>query len=153
MIDNIIEYATHGFNAPDLASFALRSSVGIFFAISGYHKLFHAGRREGFIRNLQKNKILFLDFNKWFVPGVEFIAGLTLLAGLFTSFSALMLLAICFVATCCEAWEKVLKYQPIDGLDVLDDYLYLPEVLYAIMLIGVILNGTGHYSLDRLLFP
>lgn len=148
----ILEAVTHGFNEQSAASLVLRSAVGVFFAISGYHKLFHEGRREGFIRNLVKNKIPFIEFNKWWVPGVEFVAGITLTIGFLTSLSALLLLGICFVATCCEAWEKVKKYEPIDGLDVLDDYLYLPEVLYAVMLISIVLNGAGAYSLDAKLF-
>lgn len=139
---------THGLSMPDIASLVVRSGVGVFFSISGYHKLFHEGRRNGFISNLTKNRIPFLQFNSWFVPAVEFIAGATLAVGLLTSLSAALLLAICFVACGCEAWDKVCKYNPIDGLDVLDDYLYLPEVLYAIMLISIILSGTGVYSLD-----
>lgn len=144
----LLTLATNGLSMPDMASLTIRVAVGSFFAISGYHKLFHKGRRAGFIRNLTKNEIPFLKFNSWFVPGVEFVAGGTLAVGLFSSLSAGLLLAICFVATCCEAWIKVQKYEPIDGLDVLDDYLYLPEVLYAIMLASVMLNGTGIYSLD-----
>lgn len=147
-----LQLATHGLSSPDMASAVIRGAVGVFFSISGYHKLVHPGRRAGFIENLTKNKVPFLRFNSWWVPGVEFAAGAFLALGLFTSVSALLLLAICFVATCCEAWIKVQKYNPIDGLDVLDDYLYLPEVLYAVMLISVILNGTGAYSLDALWF-
>lgn len=143
---------THGLSMPDVASLVLRIGVGVFFAISGFHKLFHEGRRASFIGNLTKNKIPLLRFNSWFVPGVEFVAGATLAVGLLTSFSAFLLLSICFVACGCEAWDKVCKYNPIDGLDVLDDYLYLPEVLYSLILIGVMLNGTGMYSLDRLWF-
>lgn len=148
----LIEVLTHGLAAPGAASAVLRGSVGVFFSISGYHKLFHKERRSGFIANLARNTIPFLRFNSWFVPAVEFAAGATLALGLLTSVSALLLLAICFVACGCEAWGKVCAYKPIDGLDVLDDYLYLPEVLYAVMLVSIILNGTGKYSLDALWF-
>ena len=43
-------------------------------------------------------------------------------------------------------------YKPIDEADRIDDWLYLPEVLYAFMLIMVISAGAGPYSLDAFIF-
>ena len=42
-------------------------------------------------------------------------------------------------------------YKPIDEADRIDDWLYLPETLYAFMLIMVISAGAGPYSLDALI--
>jgi hypothetical protein len=42
-------------------------------------------------------------------------------------------------------------YKPIDEADRIDDWLYLPEVLYAFMLIMVVSAGAGPYSLDALI--
>jgi hypothetical protein len=39
-------------------------------------------------------------------------------------------------------------FKPIDGTDRIDDWLYLPETLYAFMLLIVISAGAGPYSLD-----
>ena len=39
----------------------------------------------------------------------------------------------------------------IDEADRIDDWLYLPETLYAFMLIIIISAGAGPYSLDALI--
>jgi hypothetical protein len=38
--------------------------------------------------------------------------------------------------------------QPIDEADRIDDWLYLPETLYAFMLIVIVSTGAGPYSLN-----
>jgi hypothetical protein len=43
-------------------------------------------------------------------------------------------------------------YKPIDEADRIDDWLYLPEVLYAFMLIVVISAGAGPYSFDAVIW-
>ena len=60
-------------------------------------------------------------------------------------------LLICIVACMAEASGKVEAFKPIDEADRIDDWLYLPEVLYALMLFAVICAGPGGYSIDRLL--
>jgi len=42
-------------------------------------------------------------------------------------------------------------YKPIDEADRIDDWRYLPDVLYAFMLIMVVSAGAGPYSLDALI--
>ena len=49
-----------------------------------------------------------------------------------------------------SARQRIKDYKPIDEADRIDDWLYLPEVLYAFMLIVVISAGAGPYSLDAL---
>ena len=41
--------------------------------------------------------------------------------------------------------------KPIDKGDRIDDWLYLPETLYAFMLIIIVSAGAGPYSLDALI--
>jgi hypothetical protein len=36
-------------------------------------------------------------------------------------------------------------------IDILDDWLYLPEILYAFMLIMIVSAGAGPYSLDAVI--
>jgi hypothetical protein len=38
-----------------------------------------------------------------------------------------------------------------DEADRIDDWLYLPEILYAFMLIMVVSAGAGPYSIDALI--
>ena len=44
----------------------------------------------------------------------------------------------------------LLLFMTVDEADRIDDWLYLPEVLYAFMLIMVVSAGAGPYSLDAL---
>jgi hypothetical protein len=44
--------------------------------------------------------------------------------------------------------ERIEAFKPIDRADRIDDWLYLPETLYAFMLIMIISAGAGPYSLD-----
>ena len=46
---------------------------------------------------------------------------------------------------------RINLYKPLDESDRIDDWLYLPETLYAFMLIMVISTGAGPYSLDALI--
>jgi hypothetical protein len=47
--------------------------------------------------------------------------------------------------------QRIKVYKPIDQADRIDDWLYLPEILYAFMLIMVVSAGAGPYSLDALI--
>jgi len=47
--------------------------------------------------------------------------------------------------------QRIKVYKPIDEADRIDDWLYLPETLYAFMLIVVISAGAGTYSLDAVI--
>lgn len=147
-----LDLIIHGAQAGDVAIALNRVALGLFFAISGYHKLFIPARHASLVATLKADKIPLLSFNAWFVPVVELIAGLTLTLGLLSVISALLLGAICLVATCCDGWARVCSYKPIDVADYVDDVLYLPEVLYGIMLLTVILTGPERYSLDYYLF-
>jgi putative oxidoreductase len=137
---------------PDAGQLILQSGVGLFFAISGYHKLFNKERHASLVQTLTSDGIPFVRFNQWWVPGVEFVAGTFLALGLFSVVSATMLLVICLVACAVDGWDRVKAYKPIDKADWLDDILYLPEVMYALILLHVILAGPGRWSIDNLLF-
>ena len=60
-------------------------------------------------------------------------------------------LACFFVAIATTGRQRIKVYKPIDEADRIDDWLYLPETLYAFMLIMVISAGAGPYSLDALI--
>ncbi len=129
-----------------------RLAVGIFFAISGYHKLFNPARNASLVATLEEDHIPLLRFNQWFVPNVELCAGLALAVGFLSVWAALLLGAVCLVATCTDGIKRIASYKPLDKADWLDDMLYLPEVLYGLMLIIVICSGPGAYSLDAVLW-
>src|SRR5271167_1545922 len=65
--------------------------------------------------------------------------------------AALGLLVIILVAIATSGRQRIKLYKPIDEADRIDDWLYLPETLYAFMLIIVVSAGAGPYSLDALI--
>lgn len=151
-MEDILRIAALGFGLQEAGLALIRLAVGVFFAISGYHKLFNKARHQRLLNTLISDRVPFARFNQWWVPFWEFAAGTALALGFMTAASAGVLMIVCLVACGCEAAAKVAKYQPIDFADVIDDYLYLPEVLYVIMLSLCVLAGGGAYSLDALIW-
>ncbi len=128
-----------------------RIAVGAFFMLSGYKKLFNADRHRAITDELKALGVPALGFNQWWVPSVEFAGGGAVLVGLLAPLAALGLLVIIVVAMATSGRRRIQLYKPIDEADRLDDWLYLPETLYAFMLILVISAGAGPYSLDALI--
>ena len=86
--------------------------------------------------------------NQWWVPLVEFSAGGAVVIGLLAPLAALGLLVVILVACATSGRQRIKTYKPIDEADRIDDWLYLPETLYAFMLLLVISAGAGPYSVD-----
>jgi uncharacterized membrane protein YphA (DoxX/SURF4 family) len=124
-----------GIGWTDLALTLNRIAVGAFFMLSGYHKLFNAPRHRTFVDELKALGVPAVGFNQW------------LLAPL----AALGLLVIILIAIATSGRRRIKLYKPIDEGDRIDDWLYLPETLYAFMLLVVISAGAGPYSLDALI--
>ena len=144
----MVQYLTAGAGLTAIALFINRVALGAFFAISGFHKLFNHQRHAIFVDELVTDRVPRLRFNQWFVPAIEFFGGLALITGVLAPLAALGLLAICLVAVHTSGKRRVISSMPIDRADYLDDVLYLPEVLYMIMLVVVILAGPGPFRLD-----
>jgi uncharacterized membrane protein YphA (DoxX/SURF4 family) len=88
---------------------------------------------------------------QWFVPGVEFLGGLGVAFGFLTPLAALGLATICLVAAYADGITRIEAWGAIDRADVIDDVLYLPEVLYILLLALFVANGAGPFSLDAIL--
>jgi len=128
-----------------------RIAIGTFFVLSGYHKLFNAERHRSVVDEFKSLGVPAIGFNQWWVPFVEFSAGGAVLVGLFAPLAALGLLVIIVVAIATSGRQRIALYKPIDEADRIDDWLFLPETLYAFMLIIVASAGAGPYSLDALI--
>jgi uncharacterized membrane protein YphA (DoxX/SURF4 family) len=139
---------TLGAGAPDAALLLNRVAIGLFFAISGYEKLFSARRHASLARTLQDDGVRAVGVMQWLVPAVEFSAGCALVVGLFSALAAFGLGVICVGAVALDAAKRISAWQPIDRLDVVGDLLYLPEVLYCVGLAVVVLAGPGRWSAD-----
>jgi putative oxidoreductase len=80
-----------------------------------------------------------------FVASVEFACGAGLALGLLTPLCAAMLTVDMIVAIATVAIHTI---QASGFLAWLDDFLYLPEVLYVLILVWLIFSGPGRYSVD-----
>jgi uncharacterized membrane protein YphA (DoxX/SURF4 family) len=87
---------------------------------------------------------------QWLVPGAEFSGGFAVTIGLLSVPAALGLLIISIGATLADGIKRFANWRPIDKAGLLDDILYLPEVLYALLPLFVILAGPGPYGVDAL---
>ena len=144
---------THGLQAPEAALTLNRLVLGTFFAISGYHKLFNTARHATLVQTLTEDGVPALRVMQWVVPGVEFSAGLALLAGFLSALAAFGLFVVCVAAFSLDAINRVQAWQPIDRADWVGDVLYLPEALYCLGLVIVMLAGPGPWTLDTLIAP
>jgi uncharacterized membrane protein YphA (DoxX/SURF4 family) len=130
---------------------AMRVALGSFFVLSGIHKLTNKERHQTFVETLRGLGIPLIGLLQWFVPGGEFLGGLGVAVGFLTPLAALGLLVICTVALVTSSPTVIASYKPIDRADRVDDWLYQPETLYALMLLYFITAGAGPVSVDELL--
>jgi putative oxidoreductase len=133
----------------DLEQYAIlliRVSIGLFFAISGANKLFVAGGTKPVYESLVAAKVPFPHQTAYFVSGVEFVAGSLLTVGFLSSPAAAALLIDMSVATLTTAVSTLPK--GLSSLKWLDDFLYLPEVLYVLFFIWLLCSGPGKFSVD-----
>ena len=147
----MIDILFNGVGWTDIALALNRIAVGMFFMLSGYHKLFNAERHRSFVDELKGLGVHAVGFNQWWVPTVEFAAGGAVVVGFLAPLAALGLLVVILVAIATSGRQRIKLYKPIDEADRIDDWLYLPETLYAVMLIVVISAGAGPYSLDAVI--
>jgi putative oxidoreductase len=124
----------------------VRVSLGLFFAISGANKLFIASRAQTMYETLVEAKVPFPHLMTYFVSGVELVAGSLLIVGLFSSLAGAALLVDMLVAILTARLSAIAK--GLSVLNWLDDFLYLPEVLYVLLFVWLICSGPGKFSVD-----
>ena len=127
---------------------AARVLIGIFFCISGGTKLFEKAQFGVVEQTMVQSHIPFPHANALFVATVEFACGAGLALGLLTPLCAAMLMGDMIVAI---ATNRIHSIQASSVLAWLDAFLYLPEVLYALILVWLIFSGPGRYSIDGLI--
>ncbi len=143
----LVQFALQG--SSDLEQYAIlliRVSIGLFFAISGGNKLFVAGGTKPVYDTLVKAKIPFPHAMAYFVSGVEFVCGSLVAVGFLSSPACVALLIDMVVATLTTAVSTLPK--ELSPLNWLDDFLYLPEVLYVLFFVWLICSGPGKFSVD-----
>jgi putative oxidoreductase len=128
------------------AILVVRVSLGLFFAVSGANKLFVAGGTKPVCETLVKAKIPFPRQTAYFASGVEFVCGSLLTVGFLSSPACMALLIAMTVATLTSSVSTIPK--ALSPLNWLDDFLYLPEVLYVLFFIWLLCSGPGKFSVD-----
>jgi putative oxidoreductase len=125
-----------------------RVLIGIFFCISGGNKLFVRAQFGVVQQTMVESHIPFPYASALFVSTVEFACGAGLALGVLTPLCAAMLMGDMIVAI---ATNRIHSVHASGVLAWLDDFLYLPEVLYALILVWLIFSGPGRYSVDGLI--
>ena len=123
-----------------------RVSLGIFFAISGGNKLLIPSRTHQMYETLAGAGIPFPHFMTYFVSSVEFISGCLLVIGMLTTLCCVALIIQMIVAITTVQLATIPN--GLSLLDWLDDFLYLPEIMYIVILIWLICSGPGRVSVD-----
>jgi putative oxidoreductase len=143
----LVQFALLGSSdSEQYAILLVRVSIGLFFAISGANKLFFAGGTKPVYDTLLKARVPFPRQTAYFVAGVEFVAGSLVTVGFLSSPACVALLIDMIVATLTSAVSTIPK--GLSPLSWLDDFLYLPEVLYVLFFILLICFGPGKFSVD-----
>ena len=132
-----------------LGALIARLAVGLLFFLSGRGKLFVPQRREQMRESLVAAGIPFASINAIFVSTVEFVFGLLLILGALTPLACIMLGGVMVVAIVTSATKNI-KTPLLLGW--LSEFLYLPEVLYLVILFWLFLSGPGWLSIDRFVF-
>jgi len=127
---------------------AARVLTGIFFCISGGTKLFVPAQFKIMEQTLAESHIPFPHANALFASLVEFAGGAGLALGLLTPWCALVLAVDMIVAI---ATNRIHSIKARGVLAWLDEFLYLPEVLYVMILVWLMFSGPGRYSIDGLI--
>jgi putative oxidoreductase len=125
-----------------------RLSVGLLFFLSGRARLFIPTRREQMRDTLRTAGVPAPDVTALFVSATEFVFGGLLAIGLLTPLSCVMLSGVMVVALLTTIVPGI---KSSSVLDWLGEFLYLPETLYVVILLWLLLAGPGWVSLDHLL--
>jgi putative oxidoreductase len=126
-----------------------RVSLGLFFAISGGNKLFVAENHAGLVETLVEAQIPFPEFTSVFLASVELFGGSLLIVGLLSTFSAIALTIAMIVAILTVEIHTIPS--GLSFLDWLDYFFYLPQVMYVVIFLWLMVSGPGPVSLDSFL--
>ena len=127
---------------------AARVLTGVFFCISGGNKLLVPSQFSEMQQTMIQANIPFPHASALFVSVVEFACGGGLIFGLLTPLCAVMLMGDMIVAI---LTNRIGSIHASGFLAWIDDFLYLPEVLYVLILFWLFFSGPGPYSVDSVI--
>src|SRR5580704_17440299 len=94
-----------------------RVGVGLFFLLSGYHKLFNDQRHSELVLTLRGDGLRHVNVLQWLLAGAEFSGGLALVIGLLSVPAAVGLLIVSVGATFTDGIKRIRNWRPIDKAD------------------------------------
>lgn len=127
-----------------------RVSLGVFFAISGWNKLFTAAHWNGLVTAMISTGLPFPKFLSAFLASVEFYGGSLLAIGFLSTFWAVVLAFAMLVAIVTVEIPHVIP-PGLGPLDWFAWFLYLPQVMYVILFTWLIIRGPGPHSVDAII--
>ena len=146
--DALIHFILSGNRALEhFAVLLARISLGVFFAISGGNKLFVASQYKLMYETIVGAGIPFPQIMTYFVSSVEFVCGCLLIIGLLSTLCCVAFIIDMSVAITTVQLATITKAASF--IDWVDDFLYLPEVLYIIIFFWLISSGPGRLSIDH----
>ena len=116
-----------------------RLAIGIIFTQSGWGKLQHLDKVVQFFTSLG---IPAPQLQAPFVAGVELVGGALVLIGLFTRVASVPLIGTMVVAILTAKRAEI---------HALGDLLFMPEFLFIVLLLWLIVKGAGSLSVDHVL--
>lgn len=128
------------------AIFVVRLFLGIFFTLSGFFKMFDGKAHANLLATLKDAGLPFANFCAYLVPVMEFACGILLIIGFLTTLSSFILFVIMIFAIVTDRLASLVHHP---GVMALENFLYLPEVLYALMFLWLFFSGPGKLSLDH----
>jgi putative oxidoreductase len=130
-----------------LGTLLARIAVGLLFFLSGRGKLFVPERREQMRQTLIEAHVPFPECNAVFVSAAEFVCGLLLILGALTPLACVLLACVMITAIATTAIRNIKGSSPLNWLA---EFLYVPEVLYLVILVWLFFSGAGWLSVDHL---
>ena len=127
-----------------------RVSMGLFFAISGWNKLFTVAHWKGLLAGMIATGLPFPKLMALFLAWFEFVGGSLLTVGFMSTFFSFGLAFAMIVAIVTVEIPFVIP-PGLGPLDWLDWFLYLPQVLYVLIFLWLIIKGPGPYSADAVI--
>jgi putative oxidoreductase len=124
-----------------------RISLGVFFAISGGNKLFVSSQHKIMYETIVVAGVPLPHVMTYFVSSVEFVCGCLLVLGLLSTLCCVAFIIDMIVAITTVQLATIAK--ALSFINWLDDFLYLPEVMYIIIFLWLISSGPGRLSIDH----
>lgn len=155
---HLLQYGLGPYN--DVAILLQRIILGTFFLLARFRVVYDPSRpMEGWFPQSRINHlklkvggICHYPFPPWYIlAGTELIGGMAVIVGCNTVMAAFGLACVTFFGTLCTWRDRVCKQVPADNIDKISCYLWLPEPIYLLLAVNLMLTGAGRYSMDALI--